>query len=708
MQEKNKIKKATLSKNPVTDTSKLKTELRQVKEKLSEKDKQISELLKAKNAQDEFINQILSSTSWKITAPIRKAKNIYVLASKLLNPRMSIHYYNSFKQILKNEGVAGVISLIKKKIEHPASLEDEYHKWIRAYDTLDKEDVAAIKKHIKSFKYNPLISVIMPVYNIDEEWLRQAIESVLNQHYENFELCIADDHSPRPHVREVIKEYASKDSRIKYTFREVNGHISECSNSALALADGEYIALFDHDDLLTEHALYYVVEALNRDKSIDLLYSDEDKVDMANNRFMPYFKPDFNIDLLYSNNYFCHFGVYRKSIIDKIGGFRKGYEGSQDHDLVLRAVKETTFDKIYHIPHIIYHWRAIAGSTARSLDSKDYTINASINALEDSLKNYGVKVTTGKCHGHFRVIWPVPEKEPLVDIIIPTKNRVELLEQCVSSLKSKTAYKNYKITIVDNQSDESKTIAYLSTLQESGEARVIKYDKPFNFSAINNLAVKNSDAEILCFLNNDIEIINSDWLREMVSHALRKDVGIVGAKLYYPNMRVQHGGVILGCGAPMTAVAGHLFHGISQHNNGYFGRASCVQELSAVTAACMVMRREVFNQVKGFDDKHLAVAFNDVDLCLKVKDAGYRIVWTPYAELIHHESASRGSDLEESKYERFFGEVKAMRNKYGKRLDDDKQYNPNLNVLRADFSFAFPPRVENPWTKYKKANDDDV
>jgi len=569
-----------------------------------------------------------------------------------------------------------------------------YRLWTKLYDTLTDADREAILARISVLNYKPLISVLMPVYDVEEVWLRAAIESVRKQLYPHWEFCIADDNSTQPHVRRVLEEYAHKDARIKVTYRQQNGHISAASNSALDLISGEFIALLDHDDELPEHALYMVVEELNEWPDADLIYSDEDKIDEKGERYHPHFKADWNPDLFYSCNMISHLGVYRASIVKKIRGFREGYEGSQDYDLALRFIEQIPEAHIRHIPRVLYHWRAISGSVALASDEKSYPHQAARKAISSHLERKGIKATVTEGHNCFhRVIYPVPDPAPLVSLIIATRDRPELLSQTVAGLLDETDYGPIEIIIVDNLSKNTETLKYLREIQKDPRVKVIEYRDIFNFSAINNLGFRESSGEVVAIINNDIKIISPGWLKEMVSHALRPGIGVVGAKLLYPDDTVQHAGVILG----VRGVAAHAHRLIPRNSPGYINRAMIIQNLSAVTGACMVTRREVFEEVGGLDEVNLAVAFNDVDFCIRVMEKGYRIVWTPYAELYHLESASRGRDDTPETAPRFKKEVDYMLEIWKDRLSYDPCYNPNLTMVDEDFSLAVPPRITKKW-----------
>lgn len=656
---------------------------------------------------------IVNSRLWKMLAPLRTSiefsRNLMALGNNkalrriysLMRTRGVSRIGVQLIRLVQQHGIAGALQLCKRNLVQ----ETNYDRWIRENDTLTENDRISIRNHIQSFAHKPLISIVMPVYNIEERWLRAAIDSVLGQLYPHWELCIADDCSPAPHIRTVLEEYQAKDSRVQVVFREQNGHISEASNSALALATGEFIALLDHDDTLPEHALYHVAHEINQHPDVDLIYSDEDKINENGDRFGPYFKTDWNPDLFYAQNMFCHLGIYRHSILKTIGGFRKGYEGSQDYDIALRALLHSDNSRVRHIPKVLYHWRAIEGSTALDLASKSYAVDTSRQAIKDyfaaAYPGSGITVTDAfgiaQQKGYHRIQWPLPNPAPKVTLLIPTRNSYHLLRTCIESILAKTTYPNYEIVILNNQSDDPETLNYFAALKGKGNIQILDYDEPFNFSAINNFGVSQTKGEVLGFINNDIAVITPNWLEEMVSNALRPDIGAVGAKLYYPNDTIQHGGVLLGVGIGDMIVAGHAFYHLPKNDPGYYARAILTQNLSAVTAACMVVRREVFEAAGGFDEEHLCVAFNDVDFCLKAVEKGYRNLWTPYAELYHYESATRGYEDTPEKVKRFRKEQAYMRKRWGSLLDNDPFYSPNLNAERGDFSLAQVSKAPKPW-----------
>ena len=613
----------------------------------------------------------------------------------LRHPALFVYAFCNLLRIYRNYGWRGVQERLMDKAQEN-SIASSYPTWIKLYSSFSEKDRRAIEKRIATLTHKPLISVIMPTYNTPPQYLKLAIESVRRQIYPHWELCIADDASTLPQTLQMLKEYEALDPRIKITFRKKNGHISAASNTALELAKGEFIALFDHDDELTEHALYMMAEEINSYPDVDMIYSDEDKMDENRGRFGPHFKPSYNPDLMYCQNYITHFTVIRNSLVQKIGGFRLGFEGSQDYDLFLRVMENTDAAHIRHIPQILYHWRAIQGSTALSVDQKSYAVEASRRALKDHFQRQGIDVEVTAAPDltiHHRVIFPVPQPQPLVSIIIPTRDQAFILKKCLEGILNKTAYQNFEVLIIDNGSQESETLQYFEALKKHKNIRILSQDIPFNYSKLNNYAVSQAKGDLICLMNNDVEPISEDWLREMVSHALRPDIGIVGAKLYYSDRSLQHAGVIL----TEDVTAKHLFKHLSYANWGYFGRSKLPQNFLAVTAACMLMRKEVFLEVGGLDEDNLAIAFNDVDLCLKVHEKGLRILYTPYAELYHHESISRGGEDSFSKLKRFHKEIAFIHEKWRHYFQNDPYLNANLNITHHNYVLAFPPRGERPW-----------
>ena len=456
-----------------------------------------------------------------------------------------------------------------------------------------------------------------------------------------------------------------------------------------ALATGEWVALLDQDDRLAEHALGWLADTIGRTPSLQLIYSDEDKIDERGRRHDPYFKCDWNRDLFYSQNMFCHLGAYRRTLLESIDGFQEGVEGAQDHDLVLRCIEQTGDEAIAHIPHVLYHWRVHSGSTASGSDAKSYAAQAGQRALNDHFRRMGMAATAEWAGHGYRVRHALPSPAPLVSLIIPTRNALALMRTCVESILTLTTYSSYEIIIVDNGSDDPAALEYFASLTADPRVRVLRDDSPFNYSALNNRAVAGARGSLVALINNDIEVRSPEWLSEMVSIALQPGVGAVGAKLLYPDDTIQHAGIVLGIGG----VAGHgNKHGRPPHH-GYFGRTGLTSSWSAVTAACMVVRRDAFLEVNGLDQTVLKVAFNDVDFCLKLKAAGYRNVLTPFAELYHHESATRGYEDSPEKRARFRAESDYMRRRWSEWLRNDPAYNPNLTLQHEDFSLAWPPRV---------------
>ncbi|HET9358599.1 MAG TPA: glycosyltransferase family 2 protein [Vicinamibacterales bacterium] len=579
-----------------------------------------------------------------------------------------------------------------------------YGRWIKSFDRLSDRDIAAIQKAATELDYRPLLSVVMPVYDPDERWLRAAIESVQNQLYPRWELCIADDHSSNGLIRELLREIEAGDARIKVVFRQVNGHISAASNSALALASGEFVVLLDHDDVLPRHALLAVVCELNRHPDADLLYSDEDKIDEQGRRFDPYFKSDWNPELFYGQNMISHLGVYRREIVERVGGFREGFEGSQDYDLALRVVEHTRPDRIRHIPHILYHWRAVPGSAALAPDEKAYARDAARRAVQEHFDRIGLQAVcepAPRAPSHHRIRYRVPEVAPHVTIIIPTRDRVDLLSRCIDSIRSRSTYAAHDIVIVDNGSSTPEFRIYSDRARRDSRISILRIDEPFNFSRLNNLGAARARGALLCFLNNDTEVISPDWLEELVSLASREEIGAVGATLYHPDDTVQHAGIALGLGG----IAAHRFRGLPRGEAGNSGLLALTQAVSAVSAACMMVRKKVFDEVGGFDEA-LAVAYNDVDLCLRLGRRGLRNVWTPFAELYHFESATRGTDVRGEARARLLAEAQVVRQRWRDVLGADPYFNPNLSLERPDFALAYPPRHTASWWQVRSAARD--
>lgn len=540
----------------------------------------------------------------------------------------------------------------------------------------EQEENAQFPKNIK-------FSVLVPLYNTPESFLKAMIESVQAQTYKNWELCLADgSDSEHSFVGEICKKYADGDKRIKYEKLEKNLGISENTNACIRMATGEYIALFDHDDLLHPSALYEVMRAIC-EHGADFIYTDENTFsEEPRDAYNPHFKPDFSPDTLRSYNYICHLSVFSRELLDSVGYFRSEYDGSQDYDLILRLTEKAK--KVFHIRKILYYWRAHKNSVAQDVAAKPYTVTAAKKALAAHLERCGLKgeVLDSSVPTTYHIKYEIDEN-PLISVIIPNKDHTDDLDICLKSLYEKSSYKNFEVIIVENNSTEKETFEYYEALTKKHcNIKIVKWEGNFNYSAINNFGVSYAKGEYILLLNNDVEIINGSCLEEMLMFAQRKDVGAVGAKLYYSDDTVQHAGVILGLGG----TAGHAHKHFGRNHPGYMARASIAQNLTACTAACLMMRRDVFDEVGGLDEE-FEVAFNDVDLCMKIRKKGYLVVFTPYAELYHYESKSRGNDGTPEKLERFRGEIDRFKEKWQKQLDDgDPYYNPNLTLTRDDFS----------------------
>lgn len=537
----------------------------------------------------------------------------------------------------------------------------------------------------------PTISVMLPVCDPSRAVLEAAIQSVERQSYPRWQLCIADDASRDPEVGAALRAAAGRDPRITVVWRPQRGHISAATNSALAGATGDWVTFLDHDDRLHPDALRCVAEAIAADPELDLVYTDEDKIDERDSHFDPHFKPDWDPDRLLGQNYVCHLAVYRRSLVDAVGGLRVGLEGSQDHDLVLRVSERTAPSRIRHLPRVLYHWRAVAGSTARRVDAKPYAVAATRRAVVDHLARTRSGARLVDVGDQYRVLWPLPDPAPLASVIIATRDRLELVSRCVEGVLRGTGYPNREVILLDNGSERPETLDWLARVAETPGVRVLARPGPFNFSALMNDGAAAARGGVLVFLNNDIEPLDGSWLDEMVRQACRPEIGAVGAKLLYPDRKVQHAGVAVAG----DYVARHVGVGLADGAAGHGGRMTFAQGQSAVTGACLAMRRAVFDEVGGFDAQHLAVDFSDIDLCLKAEAAGYLTLWTPFARLLHHESASRGPYQTEAKRVRWEAEAEVMRRRWGDRLQRDPWYSPNLAILpdQRTFDLAFPPRT---------------
>lgn len=568
--------------------------------------------------------------------------------------------------------------------------------WIRLCERMEPEEVPYgpwFEKHRlsqeeldrqrkKKWRDAPLISVAVPAYRTPPLFLEQMIRSVQAQTYPHWELCIVNASCDDQEMNQVLEQSAGADMRIRVKNLHTNLGIAGNTNEALNMARGEFVGLLDHDDLLAPQALFRIAEALTKESQADVIYTDEDKVTTdLSEHFQPHFKPDFNLDLLRSNNYITHFFVVRKSLAEKVGGFRREFDGAQDYDFIFRCTEGAR--KILHVPEVLYHWRTHKASTADNPASKMYAFEAGKRAIEAHLARCDQEGTVSlrKDLGFYRVEYPVQE-EPLVSILIPNKDQKETLETCLNAIWTRSTYKNYEILIIENNSESQEIFDYYREIEKRPGVRVLTWKEGFNYSAINNFGEKSAAGDYLLFLNNDVEVISPHWIEELLGNCQRKEVGIVGAKLYYPDDTIQHAGTIIGIGG----IAGHAFLNMPRSRTGYLHKASLQMDLSAVTAACMMMKRQVFRQLGGFEEQ-LSVAFNDVDLCLRTVQAGYLVVYNPEAELYHYESKSRGAEDSEEKVRRFQEEIEFMRSRWMDLLKKgDPYYNRNLTLSKWNYS----------------------
>lgn len=560
-----------------------------------------------------------------------------------------------------------------RQITYNKKIESKYSIWIKKH-TLSKKEIKKQQIDSLSFKYKPKISIITPVYNPPLKYLILCLESVIKQSYQNWELCLADDCSTNPEIKKILNTYVKKDHRIKVIYRSHNGHISQASNSALKIATGEFIALLDHDDELAPQALYQIVKLLNVKPNADLIYSDEDKLEINGIHTEPSFKPDWSPEMFLSTNYLCHLTLIRKSLVNKINGFTKGLEGSQDYDLFLRITEIT--QNIFHIPDILYHWRKIPGSTAAVYSTKNYANQASIKSLKNHIQRTKTKATVinGIKQGTFRIIYQI--STPLISIIIPNKDNVNYLQKCIESIIQKSTYKNYEIIIIDTGSLNSKTFNYYQKLKSNSKIKLLNWDKEFNFSQVNNFAVKKSAGDYLLFLNNDTEIITPDWIESMLQLAQKKEIGAVGCKLIFKNDDIQHAGVFLGVGG----IANHNFYRLPDKISQPFpllNSKDMIRNFTAVTGACLLINKEKFLSADGFNT-NFKIAYNDIDLCLRLNQLGYRNVYTPFTKLYHYQSVSISKNRDQSQFKK---EQELMTTRWGNIIKNDPFYNPNLKEI---------------------------
>lgn len=570
----------------------------------------------------------------------------------------------------------------------------DYPHWLSLHANPGRHAYQRMAEMNAAFAFRPRFSFVMPTYNTPTELLRECLDCLLAQNYVDFEICVADDNSPDRDVVAVLEEYARRDARVKYIARNRNGHISAASNTALSLASGDYVVLVDHDDLIPNYTLFVLAYYINLYPDVDILFSDEDKVTEQGDRLHPYFKGCFNQYLMYGHNMVSHLGVYRRSLVEKVGGFRIGMEGSQDYDLLLRCYEQSEAKRIVHVPHVLYNWRIIPGSTAMSADQKSYAITAAQNSINGHFerRNMPFRSIDGFAPGCTGTR-PTRIFDTSLSIIIPTRNGLDVLQPCVESIFSRDC-ENIEVIIVDNGSDDPAALGYLDALNHRDNVQVIKDPADFNFSRINNLAASVARGDILCFLNNDTEVISDDWLNRARALLSMDEVGMVGARLLFPDGTLQHFGIVLGMGDHRIAGVPHL--GMDASHPGFFGKARLLQEVSAVTAACMFVHKTDFEAVEGFNEE-LSVAYNDIDLCLKIRALGRKILVDPDITLIHKESRTRGSDKHGARAQRLAYEAHWMRERWAETLDNDPYYSPNLDLNRVDFAYTANPRQPWPW-----------
>ena len=648
--------------------------------------------------------EFLKEVSEKQHESIEKQKNRLMLMQKQMEEKQkTIDVQNEMmmrkpstriklfiaRMLGKNDQAAEVEELQEAIAEQKAQPDklgqtnEDYALWVEQ-NKLSEEDIARIKSEIEQMPLKPVFSIVVPVYNIDEEFMMLAVDSVRNQLYPYWELCLVDDASPKNHIRPMLKRLTVMDERIVVKLNKNNQGIAGASNDGVKLTSGDFVGLLDHDDELTIDALYENAKVINDNPNVGFIYSDEDKMTMDERRVDPFFKPDYSPDLLDSQNYICHFSVMSQSVLQKIDGFRLGYDGSQDHDIIIRAIQNS--DQVVHIPKVLYHWRKVPGSTAEVYDAKSYAWEAGRKAVESRLQQNGEEgeVVLGPLQGTFQVKRYVVGN-PKISIIIPFKDKPELLETCVNSILQRAeAYPNFEIVGVSNNSEEEETYALMSQYSEQNpNIKFIELNESFNFSKLCNFGVSQSSGEYVLLLNNDIEIISDDWLERLLEHAQRKEIGAVGGKLYFPDGRIQHAGVVIG----MHGAAGHSHLFFSANDIGYYGSLMVTRNVSAVTGAMLMVSREKYDEVEGLDENNLAVAYNDVDLCLKLLDQGYRNIFTPFCQATHYESASRGYEDDPIKQMRFEKERNFFLGKWQDFLQQgDPSFNPNFDLSRHDFS----------------------
>lgn len=597
---------------------------------------------------------------------------------------------------LKHYGWKEFLIRLEEKKEQEAVCYQEWFEQTKATELQLKKQ----RQESRKWQDAPKISVIVPLYETPESFLREMIESVQASSYENWELCLADGTEHNTEIQKIAAEYEQKDreltgketSRILYQKLSQNGGIAENTNAAAAMAHGGYLAFLDHDDVITPDALYemaaVILETKKKGIAADFLYTDEDKTNSGTDKFFdPHLKPDFNLDLLRSNNYITHFLAVSRELFEKTGGIRKKFDGAQDYDFILRCVELA--EKIEHIPKILYHWRVHELSTASGGGTKEYAADAGKRALEGHLKRSGADacVELTQYFGFYRVKYKLTER-PFVSIIIPNKDETDSLKKCLDAVFS-SSYENYEVLIIENNSEKEETFSFYKEI-ESETVHVLYYSGAFNYSKLNNFGVSHAKGSYYVLMNNDVQVLHKNWLEQMLSNCARKEVGIVGARLYYPDDTIQHAGIVVGIGGSLRGIGANLYQGMKRGRSGYFHRASIQMNYSAVTAALMIVKKEVYEQVGGFEEQ-LSVAFNDVDFCLRVGECGYLVVYDPLVEAYHYESKSRGAEDSPEKTARFQSEIEFMRCRWGTLLKNgDKAYNLNFSRVRADYSLGDP------------------
>lgn len=608
-----------------------------------------------------------------------KIRKILRILNKIVKS-INISNFKKILKLIKEDGLKNTLKRIKGVLFGVVVVEDLNNTYQKLIKKVEPNEQQLEEQRKTRFKIEPKISVLVPMYNTPYNFFSELVDSLINQTYSNWELCLADG---SPKEDEKLKSIINKDNRIKYKFLNENKGIAGNTNEAIAMATGDFIALFDHDDLLPAFSLYEVVKCINENPEVEFIYSDEDKITTLDEpRFNPHFKPDFSLDFLRANNYICHFSVFKKELMDKLGGERSKYDGAQDFDIILRVAENT--DKIVHIPKVLYHWRVHPNSTSQAnTDAKPYAFEAGIPAIQDHLERMGLKgkVEHGASLGTYRIRYDVIGN-PKVSIIIPNKDGKKYLEPCIKSILEKTTYNNYEIVVVENNSTEQETFEFYKELEKNDKIIILKYpEKGFNYSKIINYGVKNCTGDFVVQLNSDTEIVTPDWLEDMIGFAQREDVGAVGALLYYPDNTIQHAGIVLG----VDRVAAHLFRGLPKYVHGYFARESTIQDFSAVTAACIMSKKSIYEEV-GYMDESFAVAFNDLDFCLKIRQKGKLIVYDPFVEVTHYESKIRGYEDTPEKRERFEKEIDKFLTKWKDFYEKgDPYYNPNFSLKSANY-----------------------